>query len=322
MTAARNNIGPTAMTAACAAILCLASACWQAAGIDVIDLPGRDGDLDAEDFETESDGVEVTDDGVPPDPVEIADPDIDDVTVDDVAVEDIITPMNLEALCQAYATVRCDYMESCCTEEDYANFDWILRDFDCNDSAGSADFNACMDTYGPSVEEGKIVLDPGAFSRCQSALLNLTSGECLGWTRFGRYMASAIELDCSDLFAGTVPLGEACRFRAECAGGTCCVDSTCTTCTSPDGDCRNNEACPVGQRCIDDLCTSPSGTNEACDQSDEYGLSDCAPDLFCAGTACEALRDADRDCGSAMEGNFSCSGICSDEGVCDDLCGR
>jgi hypothetical protein len=321
MTATENRISTTVGLAACAATMLLASACWQVSGIDVIDLPVRDGDLDADDLEAESDDVDAADDGGPTDSVDAADPAADDVPSLDPEVEDSIPTMDLTLLCQAYAQVRCDYMDRCCTDQDYAYFDWFLTNYDCNDPDGSADYHACMEGYGPSVDEGKILLASSGFARCQSALTSLLDGECPGWGRFERYLAMAIELDCVDLFVGTAAAGEACRFRAECAGSSCCVDGRCTACMSPDGGCEGNESCPVGQRCIRDACTSPAGANEACDLQDEMGVSDCAPDFWCGGETCEQLQDSNSYCmGDGMELK-SCAGICIEEGVCQDLCG-
>lgn len=309
------------MAAALAASALLSAACWQISGIHVMDLPERDGDADTEDFDTAPDDQEGTDDGGPTDSVETADPAVEDVPPVDAADEDSIPTIDLRALCEAYQMVRCAYMDSCCTAEDYAIAGDFLADYSCDGPDASADYQNCMNAYGPSVDDGRILLALSGFTRCQQALLNLTGGECPGWGRFARYLAMAIELDCVDLFVGTVARGETCRFRAECAGSSCCVGGVCTSCISPDGACESNESCPVGQRCIGRDCVPPAGANEACDLADEAGVSDCAPDFYCGGEACVALADSNGNC--VISGTLfpSCAGICFDDGTCKDLCG-
>ena len=175
--------------------------CWQVAGIDVIDLPVRDGqsddtglDADAPDEEDQAEISEpqpdVEIDNVPPDLPE-------DPVVEDAPPDLPPTGMSAEQYCMGLVRAYCRYFQYCCTEEE---MNYLQLYFDCDDEEGGNYYQGCVDQYDPMVTAGRLVLEEAAFSSC-TAFLEEAGTECLGFTAFVQAVSWILEAACASLDA-------------------------------------------------------------------------------------------------------------------------
>lgn len=151
---------------------------------------------------------------------------------------------------------------------------------------------------------------------------------------------------------GTLPLGEPCRNRSQCASGRCDYESEqCSRCGPEaewDGSCGEHLPCAFVQQCIDGTCVTPferlgQPEGEECQGAwvtcgvglrcfaDAQGVSRCQPRLqlgdacpseiscdaetICEDGTCVALPRAGEPCRPWLDGSYQ---ICAPGSYCDE----
>jgi hypothetical protein len=305
-----------------AAAAWLLAGCWQAAGIDVIDLPVRDGqsddgglDADAADEAAveEQDALEqpeIPADFTPPDPAE-------DPAAEDVRPDAPPTGMSAEAYCRGLLEAMCVNFERCCSAVEYGSIQDV---FGCDTDTGGQYYDSCVGTYGPMVAAGWLVIDEASFPSCSAAIQGPDT-QCLGFTAFIQAVNWILETACSAMFVGRVLDGGNCNDRMECASGGCCIEGRCMSCRSSGEACSDNSQCPAQRRCIGGTCREVSGEGEPCDVDDELSFSDCGSRYWCNEGECRELLGQDEQCPDPSVMNYGCSGLCLDLSSCSSFCG-
>ena len=296
---------------------CLAG-CWQAAGIDLRDLPVRDGSEEVE--ESEADTAEGDDDLFDVPDVDLSDPvpdlELDDIFTDDPAVDEVPPGMSAEAFCTGLLEAFCQHLTSCCGDLEMAQ---LQARYNCDDPGASAFFIECVDQMSLPIERGMIVIDEAGFYESCRPMLTLSSGDCPGIGFFTQMFDELFETYCADVIVGLVTEGDYCTSRMECEGGLCCSSGTCTGCKEAGMECTANDQCAAGRRCIDHACVPPSGPEERCDLEDESTVSDCMAGTWCNVEGCRQLQVAGQPCPPSY-GVDPCRGMCGPEGLCLEFC--
>ena len=224
--------------------------------------------------------------------------------------EEIVPELTLELYCEGRIMPLCNYMESCCTEEEAD----IFGDLDCDDYSANEAYTDCMDDYGTSIEEGRLQLNPAGLADCMAEMHALLE-TCLGYTLFIANLDALDDGACGTLLEGLVETDGDCDMSEECADGRCRGD-VCTPYTELGNDCRRNSQCGPGNACIDDVCAAQSAEDGDCDGGDE---EDCLAGLMCDRGTCVPLLEA----GEERCDRGECEGVCDRDPrppVCIDYC--
>ena len=278
---------------------------------DHVETADPDADADGEppaDGEAD-DGAEGVDEGGEDVPVDPPADDADapeDAPGDDAADGTDETGLNAAGpLCEAMAEAYCDYLTSCCTDDELLG---LPDPIDCDDPASSAYFDACYASYAPYVDNATVQIYDAALPGCLAIFSDMASS-CPAFNAAPSGKPWYMDSGCSEIVRGQVDPGGHCESSEQCAGSYYCdasvSPSVCAARVALSGACTANAQCTPGNVCAGGTCRAPVAEVAACDEDDDCNLG-----LYCdasAGNRCAEMLDAGSPCDETAD---ACEGLC------------
>lgn len=219
--------------------------------------------------------------------------------------------VKLEDLDEELASVTCEKIYECCSQEEIDAAGNFLVDFETQDQCESAYDNLLGLLFTPAlksaVENGRADYDPKAAGDCL-AQYNAVSCE--------EVAAAEGEMACAEIIIPLVEDGGECKQDFECKGGTCDLSGDDGICRQLPGDgepCLESEmdgftfeTCDEELVCIDGTCVAPKAEGADCASGSECQSGMCDFQT----SKCAPLKAEGEDC---FYGGECASGACDEE---------
>ncbi len=174
----------------------------------------------------------------------------------------------LEDLGRTIAPAECEFMRRCVGAP---LLEMMFPDGSCATQLASSFDEVVVGEARRAIGRDAVRYDPSALDACLTALREADCASVGDWT-------SA----CSSLFVGSVALGGACGWDAECETGVCWLEDACPgrcVARGAEGSPCAGSSCMAGLTCSAGTCVRLGALDEPC------GVGGCLPGLACVGGA-------------------------------------